>query len=320
VAWNKNVDIQLTAYDGYNGPRKPKVKDVTYRVYQDLDASYNDLLADNLDVVESLPVTALAGEQYKADLGDRFIEADLGVIQTITFAPESVDPTMASLELRQGISMAIDRDLIVQNIFEGQRAPATGWVSPVVDGFKADQCGEWCTYDPDRAKELIAESGFTGTLTLGYNADGDHKGWTEATCNSIKNATGLECVATPDPDFATFRGKINDRAMKGMFRTGWQMDYPTIENFLGPLYATGAGSNDGDYSNPDFDAKLREASQAEGDEAIALYQEAEAMLAEDLPAIPLWYGKTIAGYSNNVDNVEIDPFGNTNLSTITAAE
>lgn len=44
------------------------------------------------------------------------------------------------------------------------------------------------------------------------------------------------------------------------------------------------------------------------------------MLAEDLPAIPLWYARTVVGYSSNVDNVKIDPFGNTDLRTITLAE
>ena len=60
--------------------------------------------------------------------------------------------------------------------------------------------------------------------------------------------------ATPVVDFATFRDQITDQKMKGMFRTGWQMDYPSIENFLAPIYETGAGSNDSDYSNPEFDA------------------------------------------------------------------
>ena len=128
-------------------------------------------------------------------------------------------------------------------------------------------------------------------------------------------------MATPVVDFATFRDQITNREMKGLFRTGWQMDYPSIENFLGPIYATGAGSNDGDYSNPDFDAKLQEAAAAPTlEEANTLYQEAEAMLAEDLPAIPLWYTNTVAGYSTNVDNVKINPFGTTDLLGITAAQ
>ena len=58
------------------------------------------------------------------------------------------------------------------------------------------------------------------------------------------------------PDFTTLRDQIVKKEIKGMFRTGWQMDYPSIENFLAPLYATGASSNDGEYSNPKFDAKL----------------------------------------------------------------
>jgi oligopeptide transport system substrate-binding protein len=44
------------------------------------------------------------------------------------------------------------------------------------------------------------------------------------------------------------------------------------------------------------------------------------MLAEDMPSVPLWYYKTIAGHSSNVDNVKIDPFGTTDLLTITLAE
>ena len=84
--------------------------------------------------------------------------------------------------------------------------------------------------------------------------------------------------------------------MKGMFRSGWQMDYPSIENFLSPLYETGASSNDGDYSNPAFDKLLDEAAaQPDAGRRQAKYQEAEALLAADMPAIPLWYGKAVVG-------------------------
>jgi oligopeptide transport system substrate-binding protein len=105
--------------------------------------------------------------------------------------------------------------------------------------------------------------------------------------------------------------------MKGMFRTGWQMDYPSIENFLVPIYATGASSNDGDYSNPRFDALLKEAASLTGDAVNAKYQEAEKLLAADMPAIPLWYGKQIGGFSNKVENVKFTAFGTYDLSAIT---
>ena len=103
---------------------------------------------------------------------------------------------MADPKVRQAISMAIDRDTIIKQIFNGARDPATGWVSPVVDGYKADACGEYCTFDPAKAKAKLAEAGgYSGRLTITYNADGPHKEWTEATCNSIKQTLGIECNA-----------------------------------------------------------------------------------------------------------------------------
>ena len=210
-----------------------------------------------------------------------------------------MDPNYADPKIRQAISMAIDRDTIIKQIFNGTREPATGWVSPVVDGYKAGQCGECCTFDPAKAKAMLAEAGgFKGDkITLSYNADGAHKEWTEAVCNSIKQTLGVECQAVGVVDFATMRTKIRRRKMKGMFRTGWVMDYPSIENFLTPIYATGASSNDSDYSNPAFDKLLDEAAAADRPgRANAKYQEAEALLAHGHGRRSrMWYGKTHDG-------------------------
>ena len=88
-------------------------------------------------------------------------------------------------------------------------------------------------------------------------------------------------------DFATFLKQLTDRKIKGMFRLAWQMDYPSIENFLTPIYRTGAASNYMDYSNPEFDKLLVEAAAATDPAgANAKYQEAEALLAKDMPVHP----------------------------------
>lgn len=315
--YSKGREIVLSRYADYQGEEKPNVDKVTYRIYQDAGAAYTDVVANNLDITDEVPTSALTDDKYKQDLPDRFTEREEGVIQTITFPPAKVDPAYQNPDLRKAISMAINREEIIRIAFNNTRVPATGWVSPVVDGYKEGGCGEFCTFDAAKAKQLLDQAGgFTGTMTLSYNADAAHKEWTEAACNSIKNALGVNCQAKPVVDFATFRAAINARKMKGMFRTGWQMDYPSIENFLVPIYATGAGSNDGDYSNPEFDAKLKEAAAAKGDEVNTLYQEAETMLAEDFPAIPLWYGKQIGGFSDKVENVKFSAFGTYDLTSV----
>lgn len=318
VSWDHNKSIKLTAVASYKGPDKPTVKDVDFKIYENQDSAYNDLLAGNLDIMASLPTTALAGDKYKTDLGKRWVDQPQGVFQSITFpSPKSGDKSYASVDLRHAISLAIDRDLITKTIFAGTRQPAVGYVSPVVDGFKEGGCLEYCKYDAAKAKELFTKAGgYKGTMTLSYNADGDHKAWTTAACNSISKTLGVKCVATPVTNFDIFRGAITDRKQKGMFRTGWQMDYPSIENFLGPIYATGAGSNDGDYSSKAFDDKLKEAAAAKGDEANKLYQDAEKILAEDMPVIPLWYPKFQGGYSKNIKSVKFTAFGTPALETI----
>lgn len=318
-AWNKEQSIVLSKNADYQGQWPGKVDKITFKIYQEVDPAYNDVLADNLDIVTSIPASALIDDKYKSDLPDRNAEKETGVIQTITFAPPKVDPNYENPKIRQAISMAIDRNTIIQQIFNNTRVPATGWVSPVVDGYKANQCGEFCTYDPAKAKALLEEAGgFPGDrITLSYNADGGHKEWTEATCNSIKQALGVDCVATGVVDFATFRAQIGDGKMKGMFRSGWQMDYPSIENFLAPLYKTGASSNDGEYSNPAFDKLLNEAAAATDEaQANTLYQEAEALLPADMPAIPMWYGKSQMGWSNKVTGVKITAFGTVDYTQV----
>ena len=318
-SWTKEQSIVLSKFADYSGEFGAKLDKVTFKIYQDADSAYNDVLANNLDITDEIPASALIDDKYKSDLPDRNAQKESGVIQTITAAPAKVDPNYADPKIRQAISMAIDRETIIKQIFNNTRVPATGWVSPVVDGYKADQCGEFCTFDPAKAKAKLDEAGgFKGDkITLSYNADSAHKEWTEATCNSIKQSLGVECNAVGVVDFATFRSEIGDRKMKGLFRTGWQMDYPSIENFLAPIYKTGASSNDGDYSNPAFDKLLVEGAAAtDAAAANAKYQEAEALLAQDMASIPMWYGKATMGWSDKVTGVQITAFGTIDLSSV----
>jgi oligopeptide transport system substrate-binding protein len=115
----------------------------------------------------------------------------------------------------------------------------------------------------------------------------------------------IEAEANPYPTFAEFRTAITDKTIMTGFRTGWQADYPALANFLGPLYQTGAGANDGQYSNAEVDALFEAGNSAATlEEANKSYQAAQEILLKDLPAIPMWYGITNGGYANTVTGVE----------------
>jgi oligopeptide transport system substrate-binding protein len=313
VSWTDNQEIKITRNDDYKGTM-PKVKDVTYKLYQDQDAAYSDLVSDNLDFQQQVPTSVLAGDTWKTDLGDRAIDRPVLVVQTIT-APIYAGAPYDNADFRHALSMAIDRDTITKQIFNGTRKPSKGYSSPAVNGYE-ETCGEYCTYDPAKAKAALAKSGFSGKVTLSYNADGDHKAWTEAVCNSINKALGIECQATPIATFAAFRQAINAKKMTGLFRTGWQYDYPNIQNGLEPIYATGGSANDGDYSSKAFDDAIAKANEAPLADSNALYIDAEKILVQDMPAIPLWSVSQQSGISTKLKTAKVNVFGELDLASV----
>jgi oligopeptide transport system substrate-binding protein len=312
-----NTSLTVEKYADYKGREKPKVDEVVFKVYEDDTAAYADVQTGNLDFQQQVPTEALTGDKYKTDFGDRAINKPVAVSQNIAFP--MYKPEFKNPKVRQAISMAIDRELIVDKIFNKSRVPMNGWVNPNVSGYEDGACGDFCKYDPAKAKALLAEGGgFTGSLSIAYNADAAHKAWVEATCNSIKGALGINCVGKPIPTFDEFRTLSEARKHTSLYRAGWQADYPSIENWLNPLVRTGASSNDGNYSNAAVDAKLKEADgEKDLKKAEALYRDAEKLLADDMPSIPLWHVGQQSVYSDKVDNVVIDAFGELSLADIT---
>ncbi|MFD4528521.1 ABC transporter substrate-binding protein [Streptomyces sp. NPDC058470] len=315
-SYTKGSQMSLRKWDGYSGTDKAQNGGVDLKVYTDNNTAYTDLMAGNLDLVDDVPASQL--KNVKSDLGDRYINTPAGIIQTLAFPFYDKNWGKAGVEkVRQGLSMAINRVQITDTIFQKTRTPASDWTSPVLGadgGFKEGLCGDACDYNPSEAKKLIEEGGGLpgGQIKISYNADtGSHKEWVDAVCNSVNNAMGNDkaCVGNPVGTFADFRSQITSDKMSGPFRAGWQMDYPLIQNFLQPLYYTNASSNDGKWTNPDFD-KLVDQANAETDraKAVKLFQQAEGVLRDDMGAIPLWYQNGSAGYSDNVSNVALNQF------------
>ncbi|MFE3515126.1 ABC transporter substrate-binding protein [Streptomyces sp. NPDC059166] len=315
-SYAKGSSMNLRRWDDYPGADKAQNGGIDLKVYTDNNTAYTDLTAGNLDLVDDVPASQLKNVQ--ADLGDRYINTPAGIIQTLAFPfYDKAWDTPDAVKVRQGLSMAINRPQITDQIFQQTRTPASDWTSPVLGaegGFKKGLCGPACVYNKAEAKKLIEEGGGIpgGQLKISYNADtGSHKEWVDAVCNSINNVMGNNkaCVGGPVGTFADFRSQVSTQKLTGAWRAGWQMDYPLIQNFLQPLYYTNAPSNDGKWSNQKFDDLVDEAN-AENDKAkaVSTFQDAEKVLVEQMPVIPLWYQNGSAGYSDRVENVSLNPF------------
>jgi oligopeptide transport system substrate-binding protein len=311
-AWTHNQDIKLVTNSDYDGPRTPKNGGLTIKFYTTQDAAYADAQSGNLDILDAVPDSAF--ETYKDDFPDRNVNQAAAIFQSFTIPQylEHFDGTTDEGKLRrQAISMAVNRDEITKVIFQGTRTPAKDFTSPVIDGYSEDLEGsDVLTYNENEAKKLWAEADAISpygdtTFSIAYNADGGHQAWVDAAANSISSTLGIKAEGKSYPDFKGLLDEESNDAMTGAFRSGWQADYPSLYNFLAPLYQTGAGSNYGRYSSDQFDTLVKEGSQAGSvEDANAKFQDAQEVLFEDLPAIPLWYSNVTGVWADTVDNVE----------------
>jgi oligopeptide transport system substrate-binding protein len=318
--WQHDQLVETEVYANYAGPRKPKVAGIAFKIYQTLTTQYQDLLADQLDIVERVPLENIGSAV--ADLGTRFHSTPASAIQILSFP--TYDPRFAKVEIRRAISMAIDRDEITRTIFRNSQQPLRSFVAPVVPGYRPNSCGEACVFNPQKARELFNAAGgpaaVKGRIEIAYNVDGGHKPWVDATCNQLRTNLGVECSGNPQPKFSEMLTKAERKEPMGMFRMGWIFDYPVMENYLGPLYTTYGSSNYYGYSNAEFDRLVAAGDRAETPaQAIALYQQAEDLLARDLPVLPLRMDQYNFGHSTRVANVHIDLFEHVNLLDLTAA-
>ena len=307
----------ISRYEEYPG-QKAKADAVEFRVYTEVNTAYTDVQAGNLDFSD-VPPDAISN--FQDEFGDRAIERETSTFQYLGFP--TYDPRFADKRVRQAFSMAIDRAAISEAIFNGTRTPAYSAISPVVDGHREDAC-EYCEYKPEEAKALLEQTDFdvSQPVDLWFNAGAGHDEWVQAVGNNLRDNLGITYKLQGGLMFAEYLPKADAKGFTGPFRLGWAMDYPSPQNYLEPLYSTAAlppnGSNTAFYSNPEFDRLVAEGNRAENSEqAIEKYQEAEDVLLEDMPIMPMFFSKGQYVHSERISNVKVDAFSNIVLEDVT---
>jgi oligopeptide transport system substrate-binding protein len=320
VSYTKGKNLLVKRFDKYSGGEKPRFGGIDYRFYTDLDQAYADVLANKLDFLSFTPWTATQGNKIEKDLPPtrRVAYKYLGY-QAIAFP--LFDQRYASKQLRQAISMAIDRPALIKQIFNGGRVPADGLVPPNVQGYIPNQCGELCTYQPEKAKRMFDAVGFSGPITLTSNVDSGNREWVDVVCQTIQRTLDHPCVFQPQTTLGAFRTALNNRSINSIYRTAWVAGYPSIENFLNPLFRTNGASNVGQYSNPVVDALLTKADAAPSQEqANSLYQQAERQALDDMQTIPIWYQSATAAWSTRLHEVRPTLFRELDFFTVTVSK
>jgi ABC-type oligopeptide transport system substrate-binding subunit len=326
--WNHDQGISVVAYDGYAGENKPAIDGVEFRIYSDPATGYLELQDGQLDYMTALPPDELANAREQ--FGENFIDEENSTFQYIGFplwdarfggTQEDQYGGEGKANLRHALSMAINRQELIDQVFDGAFAPADSLVSPVVQGYREGACGDYCVYDVDAAKALYEESDkIEGPINFWFNEGAVHDQWLTVVGNYWNAAFGIEYQLQARV-WADYLQAQSDHALDGPFRLGWVMDYPSAQNYLAPIYGEGSGEGNFGYVNDDVNALLSEGNSAATiEEGLALYNQAEDLILEDMPNIPMWFGRTLGAYNENVANVSVDKFGNLDLTAVTVSE
>lgn len=317
--WEHNRQIAVTKYADYQGDDAGNADDIVFQIYSSPATAFRDYQAGNLDIVTPDPSQVPQAQASVAE--DKILQVDSGAYAYFGFP--LYEPEFQDIRIRKALSMAIDRQTIIDRILNGLYVPAQDVVAPFVPGSRDDACGENCTYNPEMAKQLWDEAGGVpgNKITIWFNNDGGHEAWVQAMAKGWQDVLGVDYEFESQP-FTPYLASLASGEVDGPYRLGWLPDYPSPQNYLDPIYGEGS-TNYGKWSGPAHEKFLdlvNEGDRAPSvDEGLPIYQQAADVVLEELPVIPLWFGQTFIVFSDNVSNVQYSPLDQLLLTQVSAA-
>jgi ABC-type transport system substrate-binding protein len=307
--WTRDSQMVLQANPDYWGGA-PKVEHFIIRVIPESSTRLQSLEAGEIDIAWAL---------IPEDVEKTRDNPDLVVVEAAGLNTNSVEfnvtkEPFTSKEVRQALNYAVNKEELSEGLYNGNMVPAGGVLPPVDWAFNPDL--KSYPYDPDRARELLAEAGYDEsnpltftfmayTIPRGYNPAGDRLAtaiqeyWSEIGVQSDIQ-TG---------EWTQYRA---DRRA-GLFACdlyGWQGDNGDPDNFLATFFnsANKGGGNTSFYENPEVDELLVQAVRvSDMEERKALYYQAEQIVVDDAPWVFLGYQKHQVVTRANITDFQLQP-------------
>jgi peptide/nickel transport system substrate-binding protein len=303
--WRPDDHITLTRYEDYWG-EKPALETLTYRAIREAPARFLELQAGTVDGVDNLSPDDIPAAQAEPDI-NVFLRPPFNIgFLGINRVHEPFD----DVRVRQAVAMAIDREELVQALYPPTAATASQFVPPGIFGH-TEGLEDW-PHDPGRAKKLLAEAGYpdgfeTTLWVMGisrpYFPNPDRVG---EVLQADLAEVGIR-VEIVTYDWGTYL----ERMFAGeadLFLNGWMADYPDATNFLDTFF--GAGTDDSlGGTFPELVGLLQEAgSTLDAAERQRLYDQANQLIHENVPAVPIVHNSSAVAFRDTVHGVQASPF------------
>lgn len=282
--WRPNQRIVVTRSPTYWDRQQVKLETINFLPTESIDTEERMFRTGQVDRTNELPNTKI--DTYKRDYAGSYRQDPyFGVYfyrVNVTKAP------LNDKRVRRALALAIDRESLVRNVTRGGQQPAYNFCPPSpmftsqarIDGDLAE------------AKRLLAEAGFPAgrgfpKVDILYNTSENHRAIAEAIQQMWRTRLGVE-IGLANQEWKVYLDS-QDTLNYDLCRAGWIADYTDPNTFM-DMWVTGGGNNDTGWSNATYDALVRTSLAAGSEtERLASYQQMEAMLADELPIIPIYF-------------------------------
>lgn len=284
----------------------PKLDEVTL-IFLDSTPALAEYEGGNLDAMRDLPSTDLDRIKTDATLSKEYFQGP--DFSTYFYGFNTKAPGVDDVRVRRALSMAVDRQSLIDNVLKSGQEPAQWFCRPGLVGCPTlegyPDLG--VKYNPVEAKKLLdeylQEKGMTAdqlNLTLWFNTSANHQKIAEAIQQMWKDTLGLN-VKLQNEEWNVYLNHVQSRDTPQIWRLGWILDYPDANNFTREVFAVGGNDNPAEngvpygginWKNDKFEQLVRLAAvEPDPKKRVELYSQAEQILVwDDAAIIPIyWY-------------------------------
>lgn len=311
VSWEHNATIELEKSSTYYDAASIKLDGIHFDIIEDENTAWQKYEGGEYDILATLP-QAVAAQLAQESSTELTIGAQVG---TYYYNLNNDLKPFNNVKVRKGLAMSLDRQTIVEKIAQGGQIAATGAV-PVglMDETGADYrdtIGSLLEYNVEEGKKLfeegLAEEGMTledfnnSNFVLLYNTSEAHKKIAQAAQEMWRSALGINLgVENVEFQVKLDREKAGDYAIS---RAGWIGDYSDPMTIL-DLWWSGSAFNDANYNNPEYDRLILETkATADPDVRFKNMRDAETILMEDMPVVPVYFYTQPYAVKSNVSGI-----------------
>jgi ABC-type transport system substrate-binding protein len=306
--WERGNQIVLTANEDYWGDA-PSIPTVVVRWSAESAQRLLELQAGDVDGIDNVGT-----EDFPTVADDSSLQLLEREPLNVFYLGTNVDKAPLDDELvRQALGHAIDKDRIIENFYpEGSQA-ADQFLPPGIPSYEED--AEGFTYDPERARELLAEAGYPDGLDLGalsYRAEPrPYLPQPPQVASDIRDQlaqVGIT-VTLDEQESGAFIDNANTGNL-GLYLLGWGADFPDATNFWDFHFGAGASPQFGTGFEDMHDVLAEAGSTTDEDARADLYAQANELLLQHAQAIPIAYGGSAVAFKAEVEGAHASPLSN----------